>query len=79
MLILGLAHAEVRQLDQAVAAGHAALAGSRPAWPTMVLAKRLDRVLASNFVDARQTAEYHARFLEASSLQDGRELAPTAP
>jgi hypothetical protein len=79
LLILGLAHAEVRHLDKAVAAGHAALAGSRPAWPTMVLAKRLDRVLASKFANAHQTAEYHARYLEASNLLEGHELQSTAP
>ncbi|XVQ10305.1 hypothetical protein ACQP1W_48675 [Spirillospora sp. CA-255316] len=43
------------------------------------LAKRLDRVLASNFTNARQTAEYHARYLEASNLLERRELQPTAP
>ncbi|MFF5262692.1 hypothetical protein ACFY4C_27490 [Actinomadura viridis] len=77
LLILGLAHAEMGELDEAVAAGQAALAGSRPAWPTMVLAKRLDRVLAESFVDARQTADYHARYLEASSLPAGRDPLPT--
>ncbi|WP_131739458.1 hypothetical protein [Actinomadura roseirufa] len=49
LLILGLAHAQAQQLDQAVAAGHDALGGSRPAWPTMVLAKRLDRVLTEKW------------------------------
>ncbi|WP_433467327.1 hypothetical protein [Spirillospora sp. CA-128828] len=78
LLILGLAHAEVRQLDEAVAAGHDALAGSRPAWPTMVLAKRLDRVLAENFAGARQTADYHARYLEVSALPAGGGLPPAA-
>lgn len=71
LLILGLAHAELRQLDEAVAAGHDALAGSRPAWPTMVLAKRLDRVLTGKYSDARQVADYHARYLEVSSLAAG--------
>lgn len=71
LLILGLAHAEIRQLDQAVAAGYDALAGSRPAWPTMVLAGRLDRVLAENFAGARQAEDYHARYLEACSLPAG--------
>ncbi|TDD34968.1 hypothetical protein E1287_15205 [Actinomadura sp. KC06] len=79
LLILGLAHAEVRQLDQAAAAGHDALSGSRPAWPTMVLAKRVDRVLAENFAGARQTEDYHARYLEATTLQaeGGLQLAAT--
>ncbi|MFC4054151.1 hypothetical protein ACFOY4_31040 [Actinomadura syzygii] len=60
--------AEVQQLDEAVAAGHDALSGSRPAWPTMVLAGRLDRVLAQNFAGARQAEDYHARHVETSRL-----------
>ncbi|MEU6720751.1 helix-turn-helix transcriptional regulator [Nonomuraea sp. NPDC046802] len=65
LLILGLSHAALGQLEESVAAGHAALSGSRPAWPTMVLADKLDKVLAQQFADAHQTAEYHARYLEA--------------
>ncbi len=65
LLILGLAQAALGHLDESVAAGHAALAGSRPAWPTMVLADKLDKVLAQEFAGAHQSAEYHARYLEA--------------
>jgi transcriptional regulator with XRE-family HTH domain len=67
LLILGLAQAGVGRLDEAVAAGHSALAGSRPAWPTMVLAGKLDQVLARDFADARQSEAYHARYLDATS------------
>jgi transcriptional regulator with XRE-family HTH domain len=67
LLILGLAHAGGRCLDEAVAAGHRALAGQRLAWPTMVLAGHLDQVLARDYAGASQTAAYHARYLETLS------------
>ncbi|MER7211629.1 helix-turn-helix transcriptional regulator [Streptosporangium sp. NPDC020072] len=66
LLILGLAHAGLGRLDEAVAAGQTALASSRPAWPTMVLAGKLDKTLRTDFKDARQTADYHARYLEVT-------------
>ncbi|MEV0230898.1 hypothetical protein [Nonomuraea sp. NPDC050786] len=62
LLILALAQAALGQLDESVAAGHAALSGNRPAWPTMVLAGKLDKVLTKDFADTRQTTEYHARY-----------------
>ncbi|MFI7707491.1 hypothetical protein [Nonomuraea sp. NPDC049480] len=65
LLILGLAQAALGQLDESAAAGHAAVSGSRPTWPTMVLADKLDKVLAQQFAGAEQTVEYHARYLEA--------------
>ncbi|WP_416984459.1 hypothetical protein [Streptomyces sp. T028] len=64
LLILGLAQAGVGNLDEAVSAGHAALAGSRPAWPTVTLAGKLNRVLERDFVDALQVQEYRSRYLE---------------
>jgi hypothetical protein len=71
LLILGLAHAGSRCLDEAVAAGQDALSGSRPAWPTMVLAGHLDRALARDFAGSRQTAAYHARYLETTGQPPG--------
>lgn len=67
LLILGLAQAGVGCLDEAVAAGHAALGGKRSAWPTAVLAGHLDRVLVRDYAGAKQTAAYHACYLEALS------------
>lgn len=72
LLILGLAQAGLGRLDESVAAGQAALAGSRPVWPTMVLAGKLDKVLTQQFPHARQSAEYHARYLEAIRIPAGR-------
>jgi transcriptional regulator with XRE-family HTH domain len=69
LLILGLAQAGARHLDEAVTAGQTALNSSRPAWPTMVLAGRLDQVLARDFTGTRQTAAYHVRYLEMASHQ----------
>jgi transcriptional regulator with XRE-family HTH domain len=76
LLILGLAHAGAGRLDEAVAAGHDALAGRRPAWPTMVLAGQLDQVLARNFPGARQVTAYHARYLEAASATPADRQVP---
>ncbi|MBC2873791.1 MULTISPECIES: helix-turn-helix domain-containing protein [Streptomyces] len=72
LLILALAHAGNGDLDEAVAAGHAALAGKRTAWPTLTLAGKLDQALERNFSTAQQVQHYRARYLEASH----RLLAP---
>lgn len=79
LLILGLAQAGAGNLDEAVAAGHAALAGSRPAWPTMVLAGKLKDALERDYPEARQTAQYHARYLEAASETAGQRLQLPGP
>ncbi|WP_433235605.1 helix-turn-helix domain-containing protein [Streptosporangium sp. CA-135522] len=79
LLILGLAQAGLGRLDEAVAAGHTALAGSRPAWPTMVLAGKLDKTLGSDFGHARQTADYHARYLEVTNGPAGHRPQLPAP
>ncbi|MEU4897177.1 hypothetical protein AB0B12_31780 [Streptomyces sp. NPDC044780] len=67
LLILALAQAGTGDLDEAVSAGHAALISNRPVWPTMVLAGKLNQVLKRDFANARQTAEYHACYLEATT------------
>ena len=79
LLILGLAQAGVGRLDEAVAAGDAALNASRPAWPTMVLAGKLDRVLAQDFADDRQSEAYHARYLDATRNPAGHHLQLRGP
>jgi transcriptional regulator with XRE-family HTH domain len=72
LLILGLAEAGLGRLEEASAAGSAALECSRPAWPTMVLAERLDRSLAKR--SARYTADYHARYIDAAGRLPSRQL-----
>jgi hypothetical protein len=74
LLILGLAHAALGQLDESLAAGRIALSGSRPVWPTMVLADKLDEVLGQQFAEARQTAEYHDRYLQAINAPAAHQL-----
>lgn len=74
LLILGLAQAGSGNLDEAVSAGHAALAGSRPAWPTVTLAGKLNRVLERDFTNALQVEEYRTRCLEVSSQLTGHKI-----
>lgn len=66
LLIMGLAQAGVGDLDEAVSAGYKALAGSRPVWPTMVLAGRLESALTKRFQGSKQVGEYSARYREAA-------------
>ncbi|MFE9608045.1 hypothetical protein [Streptomyces sp. NPDC006012] len=71
LLILGLAQAGAGNLDEAVSAGHDALAGSRPAWPTVTLAGKLGSILERDFANSGQVDEYQARYLEVTSLLTG--------
>ena len=66
LLVLGFAEAGRRQIDEASAAGSAALECGRLVWPTMVLAGRLDRVLAESSPRCAHAAEYHARYVDAA-------------
>ena len=74
LLILALSVAGLGDLDQAVAAGTAALDCGRVVWPTVVLAGKLDQALASRFPRAANAADFHARYLDA-----GARLALPAP
>jgi len=56
------------------AAGTAALECGRVVWPTMVLAGKLDKALAGQFLAAACAADFHARYLEA-----GTRIALPAP
>jgi hypothetical protein len=67
LLILALAAAGLGDLDQAAAAGGAALECGRVVWPTMVLAGKLDQALARQFPGAAPMAHFHARYLEAGT------------
>ena len=75
LLIMALAQVGVGDLDEAVSVGHEALAGSRPVWPTMVLAGKLDRALNQRFQGSRQVGEYTARYREVSQPLDGPAVA----
>jgi hypothetical protein len=67
LLILALAAAGLGDLDQAAAAGGAALECGRVVWPTMVLAGQLDQALARQFPGAAPRADFHARYLDAGT------------
>lgn len=66
LLILALAEAGLGRVDEASAAGSAALESGRLVWPTMVLAGKLDQSLARSYLKAAGTAGYHARYLDAA-------------
>lgn len=65
LLILGLATAALGDADEAASIGSAALDCGRIVWPTMVLARRLDRWLADDIRGTAQVVDYHARVSEA--------------
>jgi len=75
-LILGLAHAGLRHLDEAAAAGEAALESARPVWPTMVLAGKLDQILTRDFAGTAEATDYHSRYLDAAH-QGRRDITET--
>jgi hypothetical protein len=80
LLILGLAQASVGRINEAAAVGKDALSGSRPAWPTMVLAGKLDQILTRDHADASDAAEYHNAYLEAASQPAAHHLQiPATP
>ncbi len=74
LLILGLAQAGAGNLDEAVAAGHEALAGSRPAWPTVTLAGKLNRVLEREFPGALQVEGYRTIYMEVAGTLTGNSV-----
>ncbi|MCS0634125.1 hypothetical protein NX801_00280 [Streptomyces sp. LP05-1] len=74
LLILGLAQAGAGNVDEAVSAGHEALSGSRPAWPTVTLAGQLSRALEGRFAKAFQVEEYRDRYLEVTSQLTGNTI-----
>ena len=70
LLILALAAAGLGEVDEAAAAGAAALDAGRIVWPTMVLAGKLDQSLSAGSAGSAHTADFRARYVDA-----GRRLA----
>jgi hypothetical protein len=68
-LILGLALAGLGKLDEAHAAGSAALSAPRFVRPTAVLAGRLDRNLRRDFAGTPEARDYHERYVTAAQSQ----------
>jgi transcriptional regulator with XRE-family HTH domain len=75
LLILALAAAGLGEIDEAAAAGTAALESGRVVWPTMVLAGKLDQSLAAKSAGSAHAADFHARYLDAGA----RLALPAAP
>ena len=65
LLILALAAAGLGEIDEAAAAGRAALEAGHLVWPTMVLAGKLDRSLTAKSPGSAYTADFHARYIDA--------------
>jgi hypothetical protein len=66
-LILALAVTGLGELDEAAAAGAAALECGPVVWSTMMLADKLDQSLARQFPGAAPTTDFHNRCIEAAA------------
>jgi hypothetical protein len=81
-LILALALAGLGKLDEAYAAGSAALDAPRLVRPVAVLASKLDRTLVRNFTDAAEACAYHERYIAAMKQNPsvgGQPVHPAPP
>ena len=67
LLILALAAAGLGEIDEAAAAGAAALDAGRIVWPTMVLAGKLDQSLTRRSPGSVHSEDFRARYLEVGS------------
>jgi transcriptional regulator with XRE-family HTH domain len=67
LLILGLAEAGMGHVDEAAAAGRAALDSSGPVWPTLVLASKLDQTLMRYHTDVAEVADYHDLYRDVTA------------
>ena len=67
LLILALAAAALGEIDEAAAAGAAALQSGRLVWPTMVLARQLDKSLTAKSPGSPHTADFRARYIDATT------------
>jgi hypothetical protein len=67
LLILALAAAGLGEMDEAAAAGAAALESGHVVWPTMVLAGKLDQSLAAESPSSSHAADFRARYIDAGT------------
>jgi hypothetical protein len=67
LLILALAAAGLGEIDEAAAAGAAALESGRVVWPTMVLAGKLDQSLAAQSPASAHATDFRARYIDAGT------------
>jgi len=66
LLILGLSEVGNDQIGEASAAGIAALECGRTVWPTLVLARRLDRLIVGNGKQSEYASAYHAQYRDTA-------------
>jgi hypothetical protein len=64
-LILALALAGLGKLDEAYAAGSAALESPQLTWPVAVLARKLDQTLIRDFTSTTEACSYHELYVAA--------------
>ena len=67
LLILALAAAGLGEVDEAAAAGATALDSGRLVWPTMVLARKLNKSLTAQDNRSAHVADYRARYAHAGT------------
>ena len=82
LLILALAAARLGEIDEAAAAGAAALESGHVVWPTMVLAGKLDQSLSANSPGSAHANDFRARYADfrARYIEAGARLAlPAVP
>ena len=60
-LVLALAYAGCRQVDEACAAGTKALSSARIVWSVTTLARRVDQTLTREFPDTAEARNFHER------------------
>jgi tetratricopeptide (TPR) repeat protein len=75
-LVLGLALAGVGSVDEAHAAGCAALEAPRLVWPVVVLAGKLDSVMRTRFAGSAYAGDYHERYVAAAELSRASAALP---
>jgi len=67
LLILALAAAGLGEIDEAAAAGAAALESGPVVWPTMVLAGKLDQSLTAQSPGSAHAADFRTRYIDAGT------------
>jgi hypothetical protein len=68
LLILALAAAGLSEVDEAAAAGATALDSGRLVWPTMVLARKLNKSLTAQDARSAHVADFQARYAHAGTM-----------
>jgi hypothetical protein len=76
LLILGMAEAGLGRVDEAAAAGMAALTTSGAVWPTLVLAGKLDEMFTTQSPGSASATQYHLQY--QATAQQFQHQSPAA-